>query len=267
MVMKKLKNFPHIYYFNLDNRSDRRKYMEDQFNYWKVDYTRVSGSKFLSSKIKEWGTKYIDGNVKGMPAYCLSNAVTHLEFIKKWFTTTDEEYLLLMEDDYDLNLIEYWNFDWEYLMNRVPYDWDCIQLGFESTEFIPFFLHPKLRHTYFGPVVLNRDYVEKLLVLHCRGEKYFFDKSVAIKNYNSNSATVDYFIGHTGKTYCIPLITTNNDLPSTEFSLHIDRVHHERSRCAYYYWWMKKHLRYSLDEFFTYGKKNDSDMIVLTSQF
>ena len=79
-----------------------------------------------------------------------------------------------MEDDYDLNLIEYWNFDWDYLMNRVPYDWDCIQLGFESTEFIPFFLHPKLRHSYFGPVVLNRDYVEKLLSIHCYGEKYFF---------------------------------------------------------------------------------------------
>jgi len=117
MVMNKLKNLPHIYYFNLDNRSDRRKYMEDQFNYWRVNYTRVSGSKFLSSNIQEWGEKYVHGDVRGVPAYCLSNAVSHLEFIKHWFNTNDDEYLILMEDDYDLNLIEYWNFDWDYLLN------------------------------------------------------------------------------------------------------------------------------------------------------
>ena len=48
-------------------------------------------------------------------------------------------------------------------MSRLPYDWDCIQLGFESEEFIPFFLHPKLRHSYFGPVMMTRDYVEKIM--------------------------------------------------------------------------------------------------------
>jgi len=49
------------------------------------------------------------GKVTGIPAYALGNAVTHLEFMKKWINTKQEDYLLLMEDDYDLNLLEYWN--------------------------------------------------------------------------------------------------------------------------------------------------------------
>ena len=137
-------------------------------------------------------------------------------------------------------------------MSRLPYDWDCIQLGFESTEFIPFFLHPKLRHSYFGPVLLRRDYVEKILSLHCYKDKYRFDCKTAILDFSSSSTTVDYFVGHTGKTYCIPLITTNTKLTSTEHSLEINRLHHDNSRHAYYWWWMTKHLNFSLDDFFTY---------------
>jgi hypothetical protein len=47
----KLKGIPHIYYFNLDNRTDRREWMENQFKSWNIqNYTRISGSKYLGSK-------------------------------------------------------------------------------------------------------------------------------------------------------------------------------------------------------------------------
>lgn len=263
-LKNKFQNFPHIYYINLDNRIDRKKYMEDQFYYWKLKYTRVSSSKFLSSNLTSWGNDYVAGKITGIPAYVLGNAVTHLEFMKEWINSGSEDYLLLMEDDYDLNLFEYWNFDWNYLMSRLPYDWDCIQLGFESAEFIPFFLHPKLRHSYFGPVMMKREYVEKILDLHCYGDKYRFDKIMAIDKFNKSSTTVDYFIGHTGRTYSIPLITTNTKSSSTEFGIEINRIHHKKSRCAYYYWWMKEHLNFTLDDFFTYGKDNDNKMVLTT---
>ncbi len=62
-LRKRLDNFPHIHYFNLDNRTDRREYMEDQFDYWKLPSTRISGSKFLASNIKEWVSDYVVGSV------------------------------------------------------------------------------------------------------------------------------------------------------------------------------------------------------------
>ena len=184
--------------------------------------------------------------------------------MKDWLSTSTDPFLCLMEDDYDLNLIQYWNFNWDYLMNRVPYDWDCLQIGFESTKFIPFFLHPKLNHSYFGPVILQRDYVEKILDLHSSGDKWRFLGKIGDSKFNNTAATVDYFIGHTGRTYSIPLITTNDKLTSGENSVTINRIHHTKSRNAYYHWWAKEHKKFSLDEFFTYGKENDHKMVIST---
>ena len=39
----KLQNLPPLYYINLDDKTDRRKFMEDQFSYWEIDnYERIS---------------------------------------------------------------------------------------------------------------------------------------------------------------------------------------------------------------------------------
>ena len=259
----RLRNFPHIYYVNLDNRRDRRIYMEDQFQQWRLKYTRVSSTKYAESKVNEWAHK-VDGKCRNVPVYVVGNAITHLEFMKDWLSTSPDRFLCLMEDDYDLNLIQYWNFNWDYLMNRVPYDWDCLQIGFESTKFIPFFLHPKLNHSYFGPVILQRDYIEKILDLHSSGDKWRFLGKIGDSKFNNTAATVDYFIGHSGRTYSIPLITTNDKLTSGENSVTINRIHHTKSRNAYYHWWAKEHKKFSLDDFFTYGKDNDHKMVIST---
>ena len=228
-----------------------------------IGNTRVSSSKYAESKVGEWSNK-IDGKCKNLPVYVVGNAITHLEFMKDWLSTSTDPFLCLMEDDYDLNLIQYWNFNWDYLMNRVPYDWDCLQIGFESTKFIPFFLHPKLNHSYFGPVILQRDYVEKILDLHSSGDKWKFLGTIGDSKFNNTASTVDYFIGHTGRTYSIPLITTNDKLTSGENSVTINRIHHTKSRNAYYHWWAKEHKKFSLDDFFTYGKENDHKMVIST---
>jgi hypothetical protein len=238
---------------------DRKNFMESQFRYWKINYTRVSASKYLSSKSNEW-SHLIEGKIKNIPAYVVGTAISHFEIIKNWLETTDDPYVVLMEDDYDLNLIKYWNFDWDYLMSRLPYDWDCIQLGFETKFYIPFFLHPKTRGSFFGPVMINRNYAEKLLRLHTVGDKYCLDRLVSDHLFKESSVSVDYFMGHTGKTYCIPLITTDPNWGSTEYDVVINRDHHWRCRKFYYWWWMKKHNEFTLDDFFTYGKINDYKM-------
>jgi hypothetical protein len=173
-----------------------------------------------------------------------------------------------MEDDYDLNLIEYWHFDWQYLMNNIPYDWDCIQLGFESQSYIKFFLHPKMsQDTFFGPCMINRRYAQKLVELHYQNGKFNFFQKVsnliyAIKEFNN----VDYFMCENGRTYCLPLITTNNDLGSYEDNIPRILKHHVLSREAYYQFWTLYRDNFTLDEFFHYGKPNDNHMTVLISQ-
>jgi hypothetical protein len=221
----KLKGIPSIYYFNLDNRIDRKKYMEDQFNYWNIkNYCRISGTKYLASKFYEW--EHLISNEKKYdinPPYT-ANFITHIETIKNWLDNTDEEYVILFEDDYDLSLIEYWNFDWEYLMSHIPYDWDCIQFGFESFSHIHFFLHPKQPKTYFGACMINRHYAEKLIRLYYKNGKFVVDNEINDKIHISTkiaNGTLDYSICNNGKVYCLPLIPQNPHFTSYEnFSDH-----------------------------------------------
>lgn len=104
----KLKGIPSIYYLNLDSEVDRRRYMERQFEKWDLNNVkRFSGSKYLVENYGEWKDilhfPQIIKNEKNQLATSIT--LSTLEMIKYWLETTDEKYLILFEDDYDLNLI------------------------------------------------------------------------------------------------------------------------------------------------------------------
>lgn len=264
-LSNKLKNLPTVHYVNLDNRLDRKDYMESQFKKWGIsNYKRISATKYLASEINHWRYCF-DGDVysNGKSPHCTGNTLTHLEMIKDWLENTNEPYMLMMEDDYDLSIIEYWHFDWNYLMSRLPYDWDCIQIGFESNNEIKFFLHPKPdKDTYFGACMITRSHAEKIIRLHYKNGKFDLNMKTSDLLYinDGSSACVDYFICSTGRTYCIPLITCNVDLGTGENNIlnYID--YHDESRKLYYWWWETQRDKYTLDEFFTYNKPNDLRM-------
>ena len=255
--MDKLKNFPTVYYMNLDHRVDRREYMESQFDRWGItDYHRVSSSKYLSTEQDKWEHLVLDEEVKyGSPA--VANSITHLEMIGNWLETTDDPYMVMMEDDYDLSLIEYWNFDWDYLMNNIPENWDCIQLGFENREIIPFFLHPPHYNHGFGPCLINRDYAKKLIKMHCVGNKFKLNIKYNDVRLRSIYGMVDVLILRGGNTYSIPLITNNPDLGSDYDDQGMSRDWHGPCRDLYYDWWKNEHHKFDLEDFFTFGKSND----------
>ena len=270
-LKNKLDNLPSIYYVNLDNRIDRREYMENQFNFWNIkDFKRISASKYLASKFDDW--KHLISNKSNLDfSYKIANIanfITHIEMIKDWLEQTDEKYFIMMEDDYDLSLIKHWNFDWNYLMNNIPYDWDCIQLGYESYDKINFFLHPKERATYFGPCMINRSYAEKLIRLYFDGSKYIIDNEKNDLLHVNNgvcNGDVDYSICQNGKTYCIPLIPQNPHIKSFEDSVERDDWDHVHGTYdAYYRWWNDYHHKFPLKDFFMYEKENDMEMTLDT---
>ena len=103
----------------------------------------------------KWKNLIIDIDKYKMLIPIAANAISHLDFLKQWYNNTSDEYVILMEDDYDLNLIPRWNFSWKELVERLPYDWDCILLGFENPTGIRFHLHPIEDAHDFGPVLLE----------------------------------------------------------------------------------------------------------------
>jgi GR25 family glycosyltransferase involved in LPS biosynthesis len=53
---------------------------------------------------------------------------SHLKAIKHWYETSDSPYAIIMEDDCNLDLVQFWNFTWNDFYAQVPYDWDVVQL-------------------------------------------------------------------------------------------------------------------------------------------
>jgi hypothetical protein len=260
-LQSKLKGLPAIYYTNLDHRTDRREYMESQFDCWGIkNYHRVSSSKYLSTKDYEWEHLVLDKNLSFGSA-AVANSITHIEMIKNWLEATNDKYMIMMEDDYDLSLIEYWNFDWEYLMSHIPENWDCIQLGFENEEIIPFFLHPVHHNHGFGPCLINRDYAKKLIKLHFIDGKFELNIKINDVRHKKIYGMVDNFILEGGKTYSIPLITNNPNFGSDYDLTGTARGWFEECRNLYYNWWKNEHHKFTLEDFFTYGKSNDFEMI------
>jgi hypothetical protein len=239
---------------------DRRKYMESQFEKWNLNnVTRFSGSNYLAENYDDWkNILHFPERIKEK-SHQLAASITlsTLEMIRHWLETTNEKHLILFEDDYDLNLIDYWHFDWEYLMKKIPYDWDCIQLGFESTKYIQFFLHPKDGTSTYGPILINRHFAQKLINLHYVKGKYMLIRKYGNHPFNRGYRVVslDNFICFLGKTYQLPLITQNPYFDK------IPKKHHFLCRDIYYDWWQNKKDKFTLTEFFSYGKENDIEMV------
>lgn len=261
----KFYGLPHWYYVNYDEHVNRNQYMDINLSNLKVqEYSRVSASKYTDSNYDEWKDLLLDHDSYKLTKNIAGYSVTVLEFFKKWLNETDEKYLILSKDIVDFNLVEFWHFDWQYLMTRLPYDWDCIQLGFDNPQCIPFYLHQLMPAHTFGPSLLNRRYVKKIVRLHCIEDKYKLTNYIANMCFSGQSGTIDYFVGHNGKTYSMPLFPNN-----PEFLVKGTKKHTLSFLCriAYYDWWKNDKSKFSLDEFFTYGKPNDLSMIKKTTNY
>ena len=250
--------------------------MVGQFEKYGIDYGRVSGTNYLASKSSEWKHLISDIDEYKLLVPIAANAVTHLDFLKRWYSSCDDPFVVLMEDDYDLGLIDYWHFDWNYVIESLPYDWDCLLMGFENPDGVRFHLHPIEAAHDFGPVLLKRSFVEKLLDLHCVGDKYKLVNTVANAAWNrqtdvAGSGTVDYFMVHTGRTYCLPLITINANFGSFENNSIIQKFYRSEgdilARNTYYFWWEHERDRFSLEQFFTYGTREHDQMILQADKF
>ena len=261
----KTRGMPKVYYFNLDSDHVRRDFMECQFKKYRITFERISQSCYTEKNFYEWAGKleeydqlshYINPDRCFMYA---ANFLNHIEFMKRWLNNTDEKYLLIMEDDYDLSLIDYWHFDWKYFMDNLPADWEAVKLNNDSDRMIRFFLHPNKDFT-FGAMLFKRSMVKKIvnMYLNKRGQIIYYKKRLLniygiplIDYYN-----VDVTLGSLNCIYTLPLFTT-------EASLCIDdggnssKDAFEPIQKTCHQWWRNERDLFTLDDFFIHDKPYD----------
>ena len=226
----KLTSLPSVYYINLDDHTDRRKYMEDQFKYWGIEnYTRISahdgrGDNDLGEVLKG---KYPEMMTSGE----VGCTVSHLKALKHWLDSSDEEYLLVMEDDCDLSVVSYWGFTWKEFMRELPYHWDVIQLAVINPVEVHVRLHQRFVNDFSTACYLiRRSHAEKLVRMHCRGDFYKLDQNVKPR------AVADDLIYNSGLTFAIPIFLYQIELGSSIHDIHVN-VFHKSSHDGLWQFW------------------------------
>lgn len=240
-AIHKLQGIGPIYCINLDDQPERWQYMQEQFDYWGVtDVTRISGydgrDDDLSDIIK--GT-YPEMMTSGE----IGCTTSHLKAIKHWYETSDSPYAIIMEDDCELDLARFWNFTWKDFYAKIPYDWDVCQVSIISTGDIHIKIHKRFVNDFSTACYLiTRHHAEKLIRLHCRGNKYKLDNGVRPR------PVADDLIYNSGNTYAIPLLLYKIELGSSIHPEHID-MFHKNNYNAQFNFWTNQGSQMSVDEF------------------
>ena len=278
----KLRHLPHILYTNVKSQTNRKHWMEYHFRIYGMAFTRIEQPP-IKDMPKDFHKQLVGDYSEKSSIIINWYSSQILDLLRKWLDDTkgtDEPYIILMEDDYDVRISDYWNFSWDYMMEQLPYGWDCIQLGFESPDVVPFYLHPTKPEYSLGATLMSRHYAEKLLDLHYINGKYKFDNVIANSvymnresgihdgmNYDQTSGSPDYFIAQSGNCYSLPMIPivpyfsgVSDHGGSGDDNAWQARPSFLKCYKAYWEWWTQDRDNFTADEFFSYGKDNDNLM-------
>lgn len=119
----KLKDLPHIYWLNLDDKEDRRKFMEDQFSYWEIEkHTRISAYDGRDDDLSDIIVGKYPDNMSSGEIGCVTS---HLKAIRHWLETSTDDYAIMMEDDCDLEVVKHWPFHLERFLSPCSCSMGC----------------------------------------------------------------------------------------------------------------------------------------------
>lgn len=120
-----------IFYINLDNRVDRRNYIENHLKELNINsFRRVKAysPKDFSSKISDEGMKM------GANEYSIAGGYSHLLALKDFVENSNKDLALILEDDADLSNVNKFNFHIEDMFNYLHNEISCLQLSVSTRE-------------------------------------------------------------------------------------------------------------------------------------
>lgn len=243
----KLSGIPKIYYFNRDNDCNNRKIIEDNFSKWNIkNYERISYS------YKNYKKDINDKNLSLTDDELLYNVI-RLKTIIEWYDNTDDEYCILMDDNVNINLAEYWTFNWKFLMMCLPYNWDCVQLNVINNTSISMHLKPKDDEIYKSKCfMITRQFAKKVKNLHFFDGKYKLHintRDYGIQEYHYGD--INFFLFELGVCYMFPIFNT--------WGNYDDDVE-ENASISVEKWWKTQSKLFTVFDKFHFYKPNDLKM-------
>jgi hypothetical protein len=265
-IKNNLDGIPHIRYLNLDNRVDRKEYMENQFSILEIsNYVRVSADRYSPHNFNEWKKCLITEKIKNKISY-ISILINQLQSIIDWYNDSISETCLILEDDLSFLTSKYWNFNWKYFESHLPCNWDCVQLHIIGETYIPMGLTKRTRNNHAATCYLiNRRYAEKLIQMHYFDGKFKLYDNYGYKNWPVyHHQSPDFVPYEIGITYSFPLFITNFTFSSDCYGGNINGMA-KKSDVIVSNWWREKSHEYSVEELFSLDVGNRKKLIIPVS--
>lgn len=192
--MNKLEGIPVIHYITLKESLDRRKNLEKWFgkfnvtNYMPHFFDRnIDLSKYDFIGQDKFPQLYQTISQKKL-------LISHFSVLREWYENTNEDSLIVFEDDVSFETVQYWNFTWKEFEERIPNNCECIQLCLIRYKCDPYEFAPRepLRRGHWSACAyyMKRSYVKHLLdtynpvpnkfIMNLRGEDNLFPDVEAI---------------------------------------------------------------------------------------
>lgn len=253
----KFKKIPHIFYLNLNQRIDKKDYVEKQFQLLEIqNFTRVSANRFSVNDFNSWRDKIIGDSLNEIPR--LSTLLNQFQVIVDWYDSNISDHCIIAEDDVNFLTAKYWPFTWEYFISRLPCNWDCVQLHVIGEHFIPMGLTKRSKNNHSAACYLiNRNFASKLKEMHYVDGKFKFYNNYGYDSlwpkYHYQSA--DFVPYQIGVTYTFPLFVTNSDFMSDSYKNSKNFMAKKSDQLTLEWWKNLINNKYTLENIFS----RDSD--------
>ena len=213
----KLKNFGPLYYINLDGQPERDAAMQSMCKYWELNPTRISAFDGRDSSLNHILEGSHDIGISSGEVGCVTS---HLKAIKQWYETTDTPYAIFAEDDVSFDTARFWKFTWDEFVEKLPYDWDVVQLAIINPGVVYASMHARWVNDFSTACfMVTRHHAKKLIDHHCVGDKFRLDQGVKPR------PVADDLIYNCGRTYAIPLFHYKIEMGSSIHPEHIEVFH------------------------------------------
>lgn len=219
-LSEKLKNFPSVNYTSLYESMRRRTYMQYQFDCYGLTKTNVYlTDRFnkISNQVQITGTGLVMPEVHSQ----MGTIISHLNLMRNWYVSTDEEYAIFCEDDTSFESIKYWNFTWDDFVQHLPEHWNGVQLR----KVVMPYCNPegeevlKLKLTqgrWWGTCSLfKRSYVKTILDATCQGYNSYTLNSIDIYGTMYGPIIENLLYLQAGEIYNFPMFVENSDFGTT----------------------------------------------------
>lgn len=247
-LSSKLDGLPKIVYRSHDGNHFN---IEEQLEIWGISNYRKHENKYSDNNYLEWKDLVLDKGLMQDPIE-LAFTMNVIDSIVSWYDNCDDEYAIFCSEDLSFDCVKYWLFDWKFLMNNLPYNWDCIQLSAYSRKTLKMHVHPYIGSMGYKCFMVTRYFAKRLKHYHYIDGKYRLhyynpNKSILQEKYGS----LDEFFYDLGITYTFPIFSHRPPFANTKRTM-LDVCDE-----GVEYWWRYKAPSFSNFELFHYKKGDD----------